>query len=91
MNEGAGSGAVAGELARGAVWLWAAWLADGRRLLVRRSDGVAVVEAQTGAGHLLFPVAGEMVGHSLSVSRDNRWITYTETATEGDVWLAALR
>jgi hypothetical protein len=24
-------------------------------------------------------------------SRDNQWITYTETATEGDVWVATIK
>jgi hypothetical protein len=52
-------------------WLFPVWLADSRRVLVRRPDGI--------------------VGRSVGVSRDNRWITYTETATEGDIWLATLR
>ena len=32
-----------------------------------------------------------MVGRSVGVSHDNKWITYTETATEGDVWIATLK
>jgi hypothetical protein len=32
-----------------------------------------------------------MVSHSVGVSRDNRWITCTETATEGDIWVATIR
>jgi hypothetical protein len=32
-----------------------------------------------------------MVGRTVGVSRDNRWITYTETATEGDIWIAAIK
>lgn len=32
-----------------------------------------------------------MVGRSVGVSRDNRWITYTETATEGDLWIATIK
>ena len=67
-----------------------AWLADGRRLIVRRSDGVALIDAGTGAGHLLIPVGGSIIGRSVGVSRDNKWITYTETATEGDIWIASL-
>ena len=31
-----------------------------------------------------------MIGRSVGVSRDDRWITYTETATEGDIWLMNL-
>ena len=33
----------------------------------------------------------DMIGHTVGVSRDNRWITYTETATEGDLWMVTLR
>ena len=79
-----------GDFARGSCWLWPVWLADGRRLLVRRPDGIAVVDADTGAGRQLFVVGGDMVGRSVGVSRDNKWITYTETATEGDVWIATI-
>lgn len=32
-----------------------------------------------------------MTGHSMGVSRYNPWITYTETATEGDIWIATLK
>jgi Tol biopolymer transport system component len=80
-----------GELARAPGWLYPVWLADGRRLIVRRPDGVAVVNAETGAGRLLFAVGGDITGRSIGVSSDNRWITYTETATEGDIWMATLK
>ena len=33
----------------------------------------------------------DMVGRTGGVSRDNRWITYTETASEGDFWIATIR
>jgi Tol biopolymer transport system component len=71
-------------------WIYPVWFDDSRRLLVRSPSGIAVVDAGTGAGHLLFPVGGEVVGHSFGLSHDNRWITYTETATEGDIWVATL-
>jgi hypothetical protein len=32
-----------------------------------------------------------MIGHSAGISRDDRFITWTETATEGDVWLMNLQ
>ena len=82
---------VPGDIAHGSYWLWPEWLADGRRLLVRRPTGVAVVDADTGAGRTLFDVGGAMVGHTVGISRDNKWITYTETATEGDVWVATIK
>jgi hypothetical protein len=30
-------------------------------------------------------------GTRLGVTRDERWITFTETANEGDIWLMELR
>ena len=57
---------------------------------MRRPDGISIVDATTGASTMLLPVGGNMVGKSVGVSRDNKWITYTETATEGDIWIARL-
>jgi Tol biopolymer transport system component len=82
---------VPGELARSSPWVLPIWLADGRRLIVRRSDGVALIDAGTGAGRLLIPVGGNTIGRTVGVSHDDKWITYTETATEGDIWIASLR
>ena len=79
---------VAADEGQATTWVAPAWLADSRRLIVRRHDGVAVVDADTGAVRPLVAVGGQMIGKSVGVSRDNRWITYTETATEGDVWIA---
>src|SRR4029079_353610 len=36
---------VPGVLAHANGWLWPSWLADGRRLVVRRPDGIALVDA----------------------------------------------
>jgi Tol biopolymer transport system component len=83
--------AVPGPLARGSLWLWPVWLADGRRLLIRSETGLAVVDATTGAGRALMPVSGYNLGASGGLSRDNKWITYTETATEGDIWIATIK
>jgi len=83
--------AVPGDLAHAPSWLYPVWLADGRRLLVRRPDGVAVLDAATGAGRLVPPIGGHMFGKTAGVSRDNKWITYTETATEGDIWIATIK
>ena len=82
---------VPGELARAPGWLFPIWMGDSRRLLVRRPDGVAIVNAETGAGRLVVGVGGDMIGHTVGVSRDQKWITYTETATEGDIWIATIR
>lgn len=83
--------AVPGPLAHGALWLWPKWLSDGRRLLVRGEAGLAVLDASTGEGHALMSISGYSVGSSAGLSRDNKWITYTETATEGDIWIATIR
>lgn len=81
---------VPGDLVRTHEWVYPLWLADGRRLLIRRPDGILLVDASTGAGRMLVTVAGDMIGHSVGLSRDNRWITYTDTATEGDIWMGTI-
>jgi Tol biopolymer transport system component len=82
--------AIPGDWARGSLGPWPVWLADGRRLVLRSSSGVAVADFETGAGRLLIPGGGSMAERNVGVSRDNRWITYAETATEGDIWIAEL-
>lgn len=73
------------------IWAVPAWLSDGKRLVIRDDNGLSIVDADTGASHRLLPLRGYMVGRSMGVSRDDRWITYTETGTEGDIWLATLK
>ena len=68
-----------------------AWLPDGRHLVVRDDSGVAIVRADTGERKLLIPVRGYATGRSVGVSRDGKWITYTETGTEGDIWMASFK
>jgi hypothetical protein len=36
-------------------------------------------------------IGGYFIGRSMGLSRDRRWITYTETGTQGDIWLATIR
>ena len=57
---------------------------------MRDRHGISLVEAATGRTKPLVSVFGYYVGYSLDVTRDNRWITYTETATDGDIWLMTL-
>jgi eukaryotic-like serine/threonine-protein kinase len=71
-------------------WAIPKWLADSRRLIVRDSHGLSLVDP-AGSVKRLLSVRGYAVGRSMGVSKDNRWITYTETGTEGDVWIATLR
>ncbi len=72
-------------------WKMLAWLGDGRRLVVRDKRGISLFDTATKRSKDLVDVGGYFVGLSVSVSPDDRWITYTETATEGDVWIAELK
>ena len=72
-------------------WKTEVWLSDSRRLLVRSRKGISIVDLATGQTHPLIDVRGYWIGLSLGVSRDDRWITYTETGAEGDIWLADLK
>ncbi len=67
------------------------WLRDGRRFLIRAAGGIDLVDSGTGARKALTAVRGYMIGRSLSVSADNTWYSYTETGTEGDIWIARLK
>jgi len=68
-----------------------AWLRDGRRFLIRNAAGIELVDSVTGARKMLTRVRGYMVGRSLSLSTDNTWYSYTETGTEGDIWIARIK
>ena len=48
------------------------------------------MDANTGAVRPLLAVGGQIIGKSVGVSRDNRWITYTETGTEDTTILRAI-
>ena len=69
------------------TFLWSEWLRDGRRVVVRHKTGILLLDSRSGQVRPLVTVAGYMSGESVGVSNDNRFITYAETATEGDVWL----
>jgi len=75
----------------GGFWRVPIWLADNRRLVVRDRWGIFLLDTATKKMHRLVSVGGYGIGLSVGVSRDNRWITYTETGTEGDIWLAELK
>jgi hypothetical protein len=36
----------------------------------------------------LLDVQGQFVGKSVGVTKDERFVTFTETAAEGNIWLA---
>ena len=67
------------------------WLKDGRRFLIRGQNGIDLVDSATGVVKRLTSVRGYMVGRSLSVGPNDEFYTYTETGTEGDIWIAKIR
>jgi eukaryotic-like serine/threonine-protein kinase len=69
----------------------ARWFSDNRRLLLRSRNGISVLDTATGRAEFLLAVRGQWVGGSTSISRDDRWISYSETGSEGDIWLAELK
>jgi Tol biopolymer transport system component len=71
-------------------WVAPKWLRDSGRLLVRDPKGIALLDTASGRSKRLLAVGGYMMGRSLGLTRDDRWITYSETATEGDIWLMSL-
>jgi len=74
-----------------ASWLAMAWLSDGRRLIVRDDRGIWVVRPDRQDWRQLISVGGSIIGRSVGLARDDKWITYTETGTEGDIWIATLK
>ena len=73
------------------AWASPVWLPDSERILMRNGRGIWVVNPATQARKLLVPVGGYVTGRSLGVSADGRSITYTETGTEGEIWLATMK
>jgi eukaryotic-like serine/threonine-protein kinase len=72
------------------VWSSPIWLPDSQRFLMRNARGIWLLNPARNARKLLVPVGGYLVGRSIGVSQDGRVITYTETGTEGEVWLATM-
>ncbi|MFI4942669.1 MAG: protein kinase [Burkholderiales bacterium] len=65
---------------------WPAWMSDSRRLLVARYDGIVMLDTRSGQAT---PVLG-VSAQGISLSRDDRWLSYIENQSEADVWLATL-
>jgi Tol biopolymer transport system component len=70
------------------------WLQDGRRMLFSRvipADGeISLVDSQSGKIHSVLSVTPSLVG-AVAISADNRWIYFTLSVTEADIWLANLQ
>ena len=65
---------------------WPAWLSDSRRLLVARYDRIVLLDTRTGHATNVLAAAAQ----GISVSRDDRWVSYIETRAESDIWMATL-
>ena len=78
------------ELGGGRSWRFPLWLSDSRRLVVRDGSGIWLLDPGKEAPRRLVAVGGDSTGVSVGLTRDDRWLTWSETATEGDVWLAEL-
>ncbi|MFI4944864.1 MAG: protein kinase, partial [Burkholderiales bacterium] len=65
---------------------WPVWMSDSRRLLVARYDQIVLVDTRSGRATPVLDTAA----HCLSLSRDDRWLSYIETHAEADVWMATL-
>ncbi len=62
------------------------WLGDSRRLLVAQHDRIVLLDTRTGRASPVLAVAAQ----GISLSRDDRWVTYIEPHSEADVWMATL-
>jgi hypothetical protein len=60
---------------------------------VHRTDLCFGAGGQAGGWRFLLAdvAARHHIGKSLSIAADNTWYSYTETGTEGDVWIAIVR
>jgi eukaryotic-like serine/threonine-protein kinase len=67
-------------------WGTGAWLADSRRFLFRDRRGISLWDFGAQAPQLILPVTGYFIARSFNTTADNRILTYTETATQGDIW-----
>jgi Tol biopolymer transport system component len=65
---------------------WPAWLRDSRRLLVARHDRIVLLDTRSGRATPVLAAGAQ----GLSVSRDDRWVSYIETRADSDVWMATL-
>jgi Tol biopolymer transport system component len=65
---------------------WPAWMSDSRRLLIARHDRIVLFDTHSGQATPFLGVAA----HGISLSHDDRWLSYIENQAESDVWLATL-
>jgi Tol biopolymer transport system component len=70
---------------------WPVWLPDGRRLLfVSGGHGFYVVDRESRVVRKVLSVDRDVIGPP-QLSRDGRWVYYTRSVTEADIWMLTLR
>jgi Tol biopolymer transport system component len=66
------------------------WLPDSRRLLFRDYPGVIrVVNIQSGESHEVLALSPDHISWP-ALSNDGRWLYFTRTTLESDIWLLTL-
>jgi Tol biopolymer transport system component len=76
------------------VGAWPAWLSDSQRFLfVGEQREVMLFDTRSGESHLVLPAGNiaTLEGRRLSITNDDRWISYIDTTAEGDVWLLSFK
>ena len=69
---------------------WPAWLSDSQRFLFLGEQGeIQLFDTLTGESHSVLPAGNiaSLEGRRLSITDDDRWISFIDTNTEGDIWL----
>ena len=58
--------------------------------LTQPERGIWLLDPGRAEPRQLVAVGGYATGISVGLSSDDRWLTWSETGTEGDVWIAEL-
>ena len=68
---------------------WPIWMGDSRHVLFRdtATQTIHIVDSRTGEAHQLLSVAPDGLGSSLAVSPDQRWIYFTHSSADNDIYL----
>jgi hypothetical protein len=63
------------------------FLSDSRRLLVAQPERIVLLHMRTGHTTPVLDVKARVI----SLSRDDKWLSYIEPHSEADVWMATLK
>jgi Tol biopolymer transport system component len=69
---------------------WPLWLSDSQRFLFMGDQGeVQLFNIRSGESHTVLPAGNiaSLWGRRLSITDDDRWLSFIDTTTEGDIWL----